>query len=118
MSESMLLCRVLNGVFLRVLEFHVLLRVEEPSGGRGKLVYHLEESFFSPDRKNSGGGYGVAIAESPHLFTGVRQYHGKWRPGAVLYHLCEGLRCPAWNIRRHIHHSNQILHRIRESLVA
>src|SRR6059058_5725190 len=28
-AESMLLCRVLNGVFLRVLGFHALLRVEE-----------------------------------------------------------------------------------------
>ena len=92
-AESMLLCRVLNGVFLRVLGFHALLRVEEPSGGRrGKLVYHLEESFFSPDRKNSRGGYGVAIAESPHLFTRVRQYLGKRRPRAALYHLSERLR--------------------------
>src|SRR5438034_10612000 len=72
-AESMLLCRVLNGVFLRVLGFHALLRVEEPSGGRrGKLVYHLEESFFSPDGKNSRGGSVLAIPESPHLFTKAR----------------------------------------------
>src|SRR2546425_8787056 len=92
-------CPVLNSVFPVPLEFHQPSSVDDLGWRRGKVFYRFEESFFSPDRKNSGGGYGVAIAESPHLFTGVRQYLGKWRPRAALYHPTERLRSSS----RHFH---------------
>src|SRR2546422_4604211 len=113
-------CPVLNSVFPVPLEFHQPSSVDDLGWRRGKVVYRFEESFFSPDRKNSRGGYGVAIAESPHLFTGVRQYPGKWRPRAALYHPSERLRsssrdfyqkrwgsAPSPNVWRHGHHSYQ-----------
>src|SRR2546428_10470433 len=85
-------CPVLNSVFPAPLEFHQPSSVDDLGWRRGKVVYRFEESFFSPDRKNSRGGYGVAIAESPHLFTGAREYLGNWRCRAPLFTRRAGVR--------------------------